>query len=449
MIAIAVHDRAEGTDAFLHGHIFARNAGKRFRHGKRLGKETLQTPRTVNDLLILRGKLLHTEDGDDVLQLVVALQAFLHALCGLIVLLAHDERIEDARMGLEWVNGRVDARFRNGTGKDGRRIQVGEDRNRRRVGKVIRRNVYRLDGGDGTIRGGGDALLQRAKLVGERGLVADRRGHAPEQCGDLAACLHIAEDVVDEQQHVLMHDIPEILRKRKPRERHAQACARRLVHLPEGKRGVVECAGVFHVKDHVAAFAAALAHACEHGIIAGIARHVVDELHDEDRLAHARAAKQADFRAFGVRGEQVDDLYARFKEFRLRVDLCDGRRLPVDAPALRCDRPLPVDGPPEHIDRAAEHGLAHRHGDAAARCGHSFTREEAVRWVKGDAAHLGGGNMRRNLHVDAAFGDEKLVDLRQVPRKARIQNRAGDADDGSFILHGFNPLLLRLLRPRP
>jgi len=37
--------------------------------------------------------------------------------------------------------------------------------------------------------------------------------------------------------------------------------------------------------------------------------HVVDQLHDEHRLAHAGAAKQADFAALLVRSQQVHDLW--------------------------------------------------------------------------------------------------------------------------------------------
>jgi hypothetical protein len=50
---------------------------------------------------------------------------------------------------------------------------------------------------------GGDALLQRAHVGRERRLDTDRRRDAAEQRRHFRAGLREAEDVVDEEQHVL------------------------------------------------------------------------------------------------------------------------------------------------------------------------------------------------------------------------------------------------------
>src|SRR5256885_8875823 len=63
-----------------------------------------------------------------------------------------------------------------------------------------------------------------------RSLVTDRRGNAAEQRGDLRAGLGEAEDVVDEEQHVLAL-VAEIFRDGEAREADAGARAGRLVHL--------------------------------------------------------------------------------------------------------------------------------------------------------------------------------------------------------------------------
>jgi hypothetical protein len=47
----------------------------------------------------------------------------------------------------------------------------------------------------------------------------------------------------------------------------------------------------------------------------------VDQLLDDDRLAHARAAEEADLAALHVRGEQVDDLDAGLQDLRLRLEV--------------------------------------------------------------------------------------------------------------------------------
>jgi peptide chain release factor 1 len=80
---------------------------------------------------------------------------------------------------------------------------VAEGGGGRRVGQVVRRHVHRLDRGDRAGLGRGDALLQAAHFLGERRLVADRRGHAAEQRRHLGACQRETVDVVDEKQDVL------------------------------------------------------------------------------------------------------------------------------------------------------------------------------------------------------------------------------------------------------
>ena len=72
-------------------------------------------------------------------------------------------------------------------------------------------NVDRLHRGDRALRRRGDALLQLAHLGGQGRLVAHRRGHAAQQRRDLGARLGEAEDVVDEEQHVLLLHVAEVL----------------------------------------------------------------------------------------------------------------------------------------------------------------------------------------------------------------------------------------------
>ena len=58
----------------------------------------------------------------------------------------------------------------------------------------------------------------------------------------------------------------------------------------------------------VVAFARTLTHAGENGVTAVRLGDVVDQLHDEDSLADAGAAEEADLASLGVGGEQVNDL---------------------------------------------------------------------------------------------------------------------------------------------
>ena len=109
---------------------------------------------------------------------------------------------------------------------------------------------------------------------------------------------------------------------RQPRQRDASASARRLVHLTIDEcalrtlgRTVVLLRIEVHLQlDHfvieVVAFARALADAGEHRVAAVSLGDVVDEFHDQNGLADAGAAEQADLAALGVRRQKVDDLDA-------------------------------------------------------------------------------------------------------------------------------------------
>ncbi len=242
--------------------------------------------------------------------------------------------VEDPRGRGQRVHRRVDAQRGDLTRQLGGRVEVRERRRRRRVGVVVRGHVDRLHRGDRVTTGRGDPLLQRAHLVGEVRLVAHRGRHPAEQRRDLRAGLGEPEDVVDEQQHVLVLHVAEVLRHRQRGQRDAQTGARRLVHLAEDEGGLADDAGLLHLDDQVVALTGALADTGEHRHTAVVLRDAGDHLLDEHGLAHARAAEQADLAALDVRREQVDDLDAGLEHLGLRLELVERRRLAVDAPAL-------------------------------------------------------------------------------------------------------------------
>ena len=124
---------------------------------------------------------------------------------------ADDARVEDARGRVERVDRRVDALLGDAAREHGGRVQVGEGGGGRGVGEIVGGHVDGLDRGDGALGGGGDALLQRAHVGGKSGLVAHGGGDAAQQGGHLGARLGEAEDVVDEEEHVLALDVAEVL----------------------------------------------------------------------------------------------------------------------------------------------------------------------------------------------------------------------------------------------
>ena len=85
-----------------------------------------------------------------------------------------------------------------------------------------------------------------------------------------------------------------------------------------------------HFVVEVVALARTLADAGEHRVAAVRLGDVVDQLHDQNGLADAGAAEQADLAALGVRRQQVDDLDAGDEDLRFRRLIREGRRRLVD-----------------------------------------------------------------------------------------------------------------------
>src|SRR4051812_38939013 len=108
---------------------------------------------------------------------------------------------------------------------------MGEGGGWRRIGQIVRGYVDGLHRGDGTLLGGGDALLQFAHFSGEVRLVADRGRHTTEERRYFGAGLGEAEDVVDEEQRVRTLFVAEMLGDGEAGEGDAKTGSRRLGHL--------------------------------------------------------------------------------------------------------------------------------------------------------------------------------------------------------------------------
>ncbi len=327
MVALAVADHLEAADGFLQRDVLAGGAGEHLGHGERLREELLDLARTVDGVAVVFTELVHAEDGDDVLQLLVALQGALHATRGFVVLVADHQRIELAAGRCQRIHGRVNAEAGDVARQRHRGIEVGEGGRGRRVGVVVGGHVDGLDRGDRTGLGRGDALLQAAHFIGQGRLVAHGGGHAAEQRRHFRSGQGVAIDVVDEEQDVAtlaggrIDVVAEIFGHGQAGQRHTQAVARRLVHLAvhHGHFRLLDVVELDHTRvDHlvveVVAFAGALAHAGEHRQAGVLGGDVVDEFKHVDGLADAGAAEQADLAALGERANQVNDFDAGFQQ---------------------------------------------------------------------------------------------------------------------------------------
>ena len=85
-----------------------------------------------------------------------------------------------------------------------------------------------------------------------------------------------------------------------------------------------------HFAQQVVSFARAFADAGENREAGTRLRDVVDQLHHDNRLAHARAAEQTDLAAAHKRLNQVDDLDARFEHLQFGRLLVKRRSVTMD-----------------------------------------------------------------------------------------------------------------------
>lgn len=73
VVDIAIENHLETADSVLDIDELARETGESLGHMERLREETLNAAGAGNDEFIGLAEFLHAEDGDDILELVVAL----------------------------------------------------------------------------------------------------------------------------------------------------------------------------------------------------------------------------------------------------------------------------------------------------------------------------------------------------------------------------------------
>ena len=354
----------------------------------------------------------------------------------MVVFRPNDVRFEDTRRGFQRIDGGIDTLFRDLAAQNGGRVEVGEGGRRRGIGEVVRGHVHRLHAGDGSVARGSDALLQRPHLLRERGLIADRRRHAPEQRGNLAARLHETENIVDEQQHVLVLAVAEVFCHRQPRERDAHSDAGRFVHLSEDERRLFVHAALAHLRPQIVPLAAALAHARKDGISPVLGGDIVDEFLNEHRLADARAAEQTDLAALGIGFQKIDHFDPRLQDLHGGRLIDEIGRLSVDLPPLlRFDGSAAVNGLAQYVEHASERAGADGHADPAAVRSHLHAAGKPLAACKHDAAHRVALDVARDLH-DARFAvhfdAQRLAQSGKLSLfKCDVHDRTRNAHDGS------------------
>src|ERR1700754_1142010 len=120
-IEFAAEDTLEPADGVLERDNLSVLAREHLRDVERLRQEALYLTSAEHDQLVFFRQLVHAQDRDDVLQLLVALKHSLHTASGVVVLFTNNQRIELTAGGVQRIHRRVNTQRRNLTGQhDGR-----------------------------------------------------------------------------------------------------------------------------------------------------------------------------------------------------------------------------------------------------------------------------------------------------------------------------------------
>jgi hypothetical protein len=223
-------ERAEGV---LEGHELTLDTSEDLGDSEGLRQETLDTTGTLDGQLVLSRQLVHSQNGNDVLEGLVLLQDLLDAGGSPVVLLTNDTGVQHAGLGVERVDSGVDTQLGDTTRQHSGSVQVSEGGGGRRVSQIVSRHVDGLDGSDGSLLGGGDTLLHLSHVHGKGGLVTDGRGDTTKQGRHLGTGLGETENVVNEEQHILSLLVTEVLSDGQTSKSDTGTGSGGLVHLSE------------------------------------------------------------------------------------------------------------------------------------------------------------------------------------------------------------------------
>ena len=207
-----------------------------------------------------------------------------------------------------------------------------------------------------------------------------------------------------------------------------------LLHAAFERLAVADDTRFDHLAQQVVALAGALAHAGEDREAVVAFGDVVDELHDEHRLAHARTAEQTDFAALDIGFQEVDHLDARVEHLLRGGQFFELRRLAVDRSLARAVEPAhTVDALSRDVHQAPFDLIAHGHRNRAAERRNPHVPPQPVRGIHRHRANRMLADVL--LHLDdepravLAADRQRLVDGRKLPLRfgeANVHHRADD-----------------------
>jgi hypothetical protein len=433
-IVLTVKNLLEGSDSVLKRDKSSLNTGENLGDGEGLRQESLDLSSSLDGQLVLLGKLIHTKNGNDILERLVSLEGLLDVGSNVVVLLADNIDIQKSRLGIKRVDSGVDTQLGNTSGQDGGGVKMGEGGGGSRISQIIGGHVDGLDGSDGTLLGGGNSLLEGTHIGGQSGLVTDSGGNSTKQSGHLGTGLGESENVVNEEQHILTLLVSEVLGNGQTSKGDSGSGSGRLVHLTEdeGDLGLtleVDDTSLLHLSVKIVTLSGSLTDTAENGETTMGLGNVVNQLLDENGLTDTGTTEETNLTTSGVRGEEVDDLNTGLENLSSGRLLSEGRGVSVDGKVLgSLDRSSLVNGLTTDVDDSTKGTSANGDSDGSTSVSDRGASDKTLSTVHGNGSDGVLTEMLGNL-------EDELVTLTTV-------NGQSVKNSGEVILLELDILLL-------
>jgi hypothetical protein len=210
VVTLTVQDSLERGNGVLEVNESTLDTSEDLGDSEGLRQETLDLTGTLDGKLVSFRQLVHTKNGNDILERLVLLEDLLDLGGNVVVVLTDDTGVKNTGLGVERVDSGVDTQLGDTTGQDSGGVQMGEGGGGGGVSQIVSGDVDGLDGGNGTLGGGCDTLLHDTHVDGEGGLVTDSGGNATKKGRHLGTGLSETENVVNEKEHILALNITEV-----------------------------------------------------------------------------------------------------------------------------------------------------------------------------------------------------------------------------------------------
>jgi peptide chain release factor 1 len=327
---------------------------------------------------------------------------------------------------------------------------MGEGGGRSGISQIISRDVDGLDGGNGTLGGGGNTLLHTTHVDGESGLVTDGRGNTTEKGRHLGTGLSESENVVNEEKHILTLLVTEVLSDSKTGKGDTGTGSRGLVHLTEnqGDLGLaikLNDGGLLHFVVQIVTLTGTLTDTSEDGVTTVSLGDVVDELLNEHSLADTGTTKETNLSTTGVGSKKIDNLDTSDEDLSRGGLLNELGGFGVNRKALvSLDRTTLVNGVTSDVHDTAKSRGADGNSDGSTGIMGSSTSDETLSTVHGNATDDVLTQMLGDLENELLT---IVLSLNRVENGRELSAIELDVDDGTDDLVNLSGASIGSARP--